>query len=142
MTREAQTIQDGGAIRPLTALRFFAAFWVVLFSYWRKLGGPVASMLVQKGYLGVELFFILSDFVLCHVYLKGFGDGHFTYRSFLWSRLARVYPLHLATLTAMGALAVVAGKAFPDPPQGPVRGLSGPAAGRGGAGINPLFIRA
>ena len=106
MTATAATIKDGGAIRPLTALRFFAAFWVVLFSYWEKLDGPAAPMLVQKGYLGVELFFILSGFILCHVYLKSFGEGRFRYGGFLGARLARIYPLHLATLAAMGGLAV------------------------------------
>lgn len=104
-------IKDGGDIRPLTALRFFAAFWVVLYSYWPKLAGPSAPMLVQKGYLGVELFFILSGFILCHVYLRGFGEGRFTYGSFLWNRLARVYPLHLATLAAFAGLGLVAGLA-------------------------------
>jgi peptidoglycan/LPS O-acetylase OafA/YrhL len=114
MTNRADTsvsIGDGGAIRPLTALRFFAAFWVVLFSYWGKLDGPEASTLVTKGYLGVELFFTLSGFILCHVYLAGFGATKFRYGSFLWNRLARVYPLHLATLAAMGGLAVAAGLA-------------------------------
>jgi peptidoglycan/LPS O-acetylase OafA/YrhL len=111
MTIEHAPIKDGGDIRPLTALRFFAAFWVVLYSYWPKLAGPDAPMLVQKGYLGVELFFILSGFILCHVYLRGFREGRFGYGGFLWNRLARVYPLHLTTLAAFAGLAIVAGLA-------------------------------
>jgi len=55
----------------------------------------------------VELFFILSGFILCHVYLKGFGEGRFRYGGFLLNRLARIYPLPLATLAAMGGLAVI-----------------------------------
>ena len=31
-------MQDGANIKPLTSLRFFAAFWVVLFHYWPKIG--------------------------------------------------------------------------------------------------------
>jgi peptidoglycan/LPS O-acetylase OafA/YrhL len=104
----AGPIRDAEPILPLTALRFFAAFWVVLFSYWSKLDGPAASSLVMKGYLGVELFFVLSGFILCHVYLKGFGEGRFSYVDFIGARLARVYPLHLATLAAMAGLAVSA----------------------------------
>jgi peptidoglycan/LPS O-acetylase OafA/YrhL len=104
----AMPIRDAEAIRPLTALRFFAAFWVVLFAYWDKLDGPAASLLVQKGYLGVELFFVLSGFILCHVYLKGFGEGRFSYGNFIGARLARVYPLHLATLAAMAGIAIAA----------------------------------
>jgi peptidoglycan/LPS O-acetylase OafA/YrhL len=102
---------DGQNIRSLTGLRFFAAFWVVLFHYWPKLDVAFTPTLVSKGYLGVELFFILSGFILCHVYRTSVEDGRFRYGGFLWARLARVYPLHLATLVGMGLLAVGAGLA-------------------------------
>lgn len=103
---------DAQHIRPLTSLRFFAAFWVVLYHYWPKLDVSGATpMLVEKGYLGVELFFVLSGFILCHVYRSSLDEGRFKYGSFLWNRLARVYPLHLATLAGMIALGVGAGVA-------------------------------
>lgn len=98
-------MQDGAHIKPLTALRFFAAFWVVLFHYWPKLDVGFTPAIAAKGYLGVEAFFVLSGFILCHVYLSGFGEGRFRYGDFLWNRLARVYPLHLATLVGVGAMA-------------------------------------
>lgn len=104
-------IKDAGAIHALTALRFFAALWVVLFSYWPKLAGAEVPQLVQRGYLGVELFFILSGFILCHVYLRGFGEQRFSYGTFLWNRLARIYPLHLATCLGLIGLALAAGVA-------------------------------
>jgi peptidoglycan/LPS O-acetylase OafA/YrhL len=94
-------------IRPLTSLRFFAAMWVVLYHYWPNLSASLPPM-VEKGYLGVELFFILSGFILCHVYLDSAADGRFRYGGFLWARLARVYPLHLATLAGVGAMALAA----------------------------------
>jgi peptidoglycan/LPS O-acetylase OafA/YrhL len=99
---------DAQNIRPLTSLRFFAAFWVVLFHYWPKLDVSFTPMLIQKGYLGVELFFILSGFILCHVYRTSVEEGRFRYGAFLWNRLARVYPLHLATLIGMIVLGVAA----------------------------------
>lgn len=92
-------------IKPLTSLRFFAAAWVVLFHYWPKLAVSFTPGLVAKGYLGVELFFVLSGFILCHVYLPPFEDGRFRYGDFLWARLARIYPMHLVTLIAMGFMA-------------------------------------
>jgi peptidoglycan/LPS O-acetylase OafA/YrhL len=52
-------------IKPLTSLRFFAAMWVVLYHYWPHLAVPATPTFVAKGYLGVELFFILSGFILC-----------------------------------------------------------------------------
>jgi peptidoglycan/LPS O-acetylase OafA/YrhL len=56
----------------------------------------------------VELFFVLSGFILCHVYLDSVADGAFRYGEFLWARLARIYPLHLATLLGIGAMALAA----------------------------------
>ncbi|MDP8916595.1 MAG: acyltransferase [Pseudomonadota bacterium] len=98
-------------IEPLTALRFFAAIWVVLFAYWPKLDLGFTPAAVAKGYLGVEVFFVLSGFILCHVYLAAVERGRFGYGGFLWARLARVYPLHLFTLVGVGALALAAGLA-------------------------------
>lgn len=103
---------DAAHIKPLTALRFFAAFWVVMYHYWPNLAvaGAVPAV-VAKGYLGVEAFFILSGFILCHVYLTAFGEGRFGYGGFLWNRLARVYPLHVVTLAGVGLMAIAAGVA-------------------------------
>ena len=98
-------MQDAAHIKPLTSLRFFAAFWVVLYDYWPRLAGLAEPAIIGKGHLGVELFFTLSGFILCHVYLTSFADGRFRYGAFLWARLARVYPLHIATLCAMGLMA-------------------------------------
>ena len=87
----------------LTALRFFAAMWVVFYHFWDNLGAP-APEIVAKGYLGVELFFVLSGFILSHVYLERFRNRNFSYREFLWARLARVYPLHIAIIAGLGVL--------------------------------------
>ncbi|MCA3701077.1 acyltransferase family protein [Brevundimonas sp.] len=109
---QVETPQD---LRALTALRFFAAAWVALYAFWPNLDIAVTPNLVAKGYLGVELFFVLSGFILSHVYLKAFGEGGFRYGGFLWARVARVYPLHLATLIGVGVLglgAVAAGMAI------------------------------
>ena len=104
-------MNDAAHIRPLTGLRFFAAMWVVFYHYWANLQIGFTPALVEKGYLGVELFFVLSGFILCHVYLEGFGEGRFRFGSFLWNRLARVYPLHLATLLGVMALGLAASAA-------------------------------
>ncbi len=93
-------------LRPLTALRFGAAMWVALFAFWPDLDVSWMPNLVAKGYLGVELFFVLSGFILSHVYLAAHGEKRFSYGSFLWARIARVYPLHIATLVGVGVLAV------------------------------------
>jgi len=97
-------MQTPANIKPLTSLRFFAAAWVVLYHYWPSLAVAYTPALVATGHLGVELFFILSGFILCHVYLPQFEAGQFRYGDFLWARLARVYPMHLVTLIGIGLM--------------------------------------
>ena len=99
-------------LRALTSLRFLAAAWVVMYTFWPDLNVGLVPVAVTKGYLGVETFFVLSGFILSHVYLQAAGDRRFRYGGFLWARVARVYPLHLLTLfgvMALGLAAVAAG---------------------------------
>ena len=58
---------------------------------------------VGHGYLWVEFFFALSGFILVHVYgarAWEFWKGK-AYLPFVQARLARLYPVHLATLVSM-----------------------------------------
>ncbi len=95
-------------LRALTTLRFLAALWVVLYTAWPYLDVGFVPVAVTRGYLGVEVFFILSGFILSHVYLAAVGDRRFRYGGFLWARIARVYPLHLVTLFGMIGLGMAA----------------------------------
>lgn len=87
-------------IRPLTSLRFFAALAVVIFHFSILLpyGGVPVPLFVTKGYLAVDFFFILSGFILTHVYGEAAGQGALRHLDFYGRRLARIYPVHLATL--------------------------------------------
>lgn len=92
---------------PLTSIRFFLALGVVLFHYqlyWTL--PPSASGLLDRTRLGVDIFFILSGFILTHVYLQ--GNAQPRYRRFLAARFARIYPAHLAILLGMLALVLAA----------------------------------
>lgn len=98
----------------LTAIRFFAAFWVFAFHFWSWLGLPATGIwrAAGSGARGVDLFFVLSGFVIFHVYGNKTPGRDFGVGKFIWRRVARVYPLHLAmllvwlvmllTLTALG----------------------------------------
>lgn len=95
------------ALPPLTSLRFFLALGVVLFHFqlqWTL--GPYAVGALDRARLGVDAFFILSGFILTHVYLQ--GDRAPDYRSFLAARVARIYPVHVVILLAMLALVIAA----------------------------------
>lgn len=83
-------------IRELTSLRFFAALLVVLFHMLFDERNPSTFLnnLISDGHLGVDLFFILSGFILTHVYISDWLSHKFDYKGFLWKRFSRVYPLH------------------------------------------------
>ncbi len=88
----------------LTSFRGIAALWVVLYHYtavyFYQLNPSNYTHLVEKGYLAVDLFFMLSGFVLTHVYRRTFGSAGIlkNYRGFLLARVARLYPLHILVL--------------------------------------------
>jgi peptidoglycan/LPS O-acetylase OafA/YrhL len=93
-------------IKALTGLRIIAAVWVVLFHF-RPLLRDAApgfrdalSPVLNCGAQGVDLFFILSGFVLTWNYLDRMGWSWSTRATlhFLWLRLARVWPVYLVTL--------------------------------------------
>ncbi len=96
-------------LKPLTSLRFWAALWVVLFHFRTYADGwGWASSLLGKGYLGVDFFFVLSGFVLAHVYGREFSAGTYRHSRFLVKRVARIYPMHIVMLAFFVALALAA----------------------------------
>ena len=83
-----------------------AALWVVLFHYrpliWEaspRLEDDLAPLL-DAGAQGVDLFFILSGFVLTWNYLDRMGPSWSARANlhFLWLRLSRVWPIYLVTM--------------------------------------------
>src|SRR5438874_7436960 len=89
-------------IQGLTGLRGVAACWVVLFHLYSEHGAPL-----EGGYLGVDIFFILSGFVLSYVYAQEFqSKSSGAYVAFLTARVARIFPLHLAMLAVLGLIVV------------------------------------
>lgn len=91
-------------IAPLTSVRIFLALGVVFFHYQLQWSLTVDghSGLLNRARLGVDAFFILSGFILAHVYLRGGQMPN--YRDFLVSRLARIYPAHAAIMLGLGAV--------------------------------------
>jgi peptidoglycan/LPS O-acetylase OafA/YrhL len=91
----------GRHLPALDGLRGLAAIWVFLY-HLSDTGGPNRML----GQLGVDLFFVLSGFVLSYVYADRLNSAS-DYRRFLHARLARIYPLHLVTLLATAAVVLL-----------------------------------
>lgn len=86
--------ETGPRVHALTGIRFIAALAVV-FQH-----GAVAMLpdgyvqrIAREGRLGVDLFFLLSGFVLAWSARPGQSPGRFW-----WNRFARIWPLHGITL--------------------------------------------
>jgi peptidoglycan/LPS O-acetylase OafA/YrhL len=114
--RPAQTIPA------LTGLRAVAATWVVLFHYRDDVLALAPALrplepLMAAGYLGVDVFFALSGFVLALTYRDRLAVwDRAGARDFVQNRVARVWPAHVLTLhwdlvaaALAGALGVTAG---------------------------------
>lgn len=112
---------SGGRLRALDGLRLLAALMVALYHYGGR-GGEVAQAwgsspkdqfptlhsLFAYGCLGVQVFFVISGFVIC---MSGWGRP---LKSFFASRASRLLPAYWAAVlivTAVFALPVVAYKA-------------------------------
>lgn len=52
----------------------------------------------RAGYLGVDLFFVLSGFIIAYRHAATPQWTRTEYGAFLWRRLARIYPVHLLGL--------------------------------------------
>ena len=86
-------------IKSLTGLRGIAAIHVLLFHFFigQQFTNPFTTLLAH-GYLAVDVFFVLSGFVMTLTYSHLFERGYSlrNYIKFLGRRIARVYPLYLA----------------------------------------------
>ena len=95
--------------RHLDGLRIVAAGAVVVLHYSdyfrdQAIGRFMIDHVRHFG-LFVDLFFVVSGFVITRQYFGRVGDAASVGR-FIWRRLARIYPLHLATLAFYVALAL------------------------------------
>lgn len=109
--REPQMIEQGGRIALLDGLRLFAALAVLLFHYVSRVpyywGASESSLsglraVTDYGWLGVDLFFMISGFVIC-------GSGWSRQvGEFAVSRIVRLYPAYLlaVVLTAIALIAL------------------------------------
>lgn len=111
LTAPASVAGKKPEIVSLTGLRAWAALWVVAHHHrvfvLGELGEPWWGLL-DRGYLGVDLFFTLSGFVLAYNYGSWIRSRADTMR-FVALRLARIYPLHVTMLLVGVLLSVTSG---------------------------------
>ena len=101
-------MHDSSTTRHQDGLRIIAAGAVVVLHYSDYFkDDAIGRFMVAHTWhfnLFVDLFFVVSGFVIARQYFGRVNDAASIGR-FLWRRLARIYPLHLATLAFYMALA-------------------------------------
>lgn len=91
----------------LTSLRFFAAFYVFLFHI--DLRKPldfldrITHNIITQGAIGVNIFFILSGFILFYNYY----DKKVSFNEFILRRLAKIYPVYFLGMLLCIAIVLV-----------------------------------
>ena len=76
----------------IDALRVFAIFAVVLFH----------GALIPGGYIGVDVFFVISGFLMALIIQQGLDAGRFTFTDFYARRARRIFPAFVAVLAIAG----------------------------------------
>ena len=90
----------------LTGIRCFAALNIVFFHYSNpQWFGPLAPI-VNRGYISVSFFLLLSGFILTYNYAERARQGKLTARSFWLTRFLRLYPVYLFSLLISAGMLV------------------------------------
>lgn len=80
----------------LTGLRAIAAYMVYFFHTLSSTHIPADNgfdYILQTGYLGVSVFFVLSGFLICYRYSDNFKLSKQWFQNYMINRIARIYPL-------------------------------------------------
>jgi len=111
----------------LTGFRALAALWVTFFHLFAMVGPKVIAIhpfgievelhpLITVGWVGANLFFVLSGFLLMSRLVDRLTDGEprRAVRNYLSARVHRVFPAYWAQIMILLGVAVVTQRALPD----------------------------
>ncbi|MEZ5953047.1 MAG: acyltransferase [Hyphomonas sp.] len=92
----------------LNGLRFFLAIWIAYFHVGHMFDehGFGDLPLLRMGIARVDMFFVLSGFVLTHVYWAR-RTKPFDFPDFMAARIARIYPMYLIALALIGTYLIL-----------------------------------
>ncbi len=105
----------------LTGLRGVAALWVLVFHLWQRAGAPALALgpldvtpLAAHGYLGVDLFFVLSGYLIGGPWVAmRLGGAPVAFGAFWRRRVLRVFPAYWAQWAVLALLAALGPGGFP-----------------------------
>jgi peptidoglycan/LPS O-acetylase OafA/YrhL len=119
-------------IRPLTGIRGFAAYWVLAYHYSQDLyalipGFALLEPIFARGGMGVDIFFVLSGFVISYVYrIEARPLAASGYGKFVVNRVARIYPAYAFCLGILLCIVLadrITGRDMADPQSYPLSSM-------------------
>ena len=96
-----QPIATQAKIPALTGLRAIAALWVLALHFGEGVSAswpPAVRSVLSTGFIGVDLFFVLSGFILAWTYLREDGTLSVSRSEFWTARAARILPVYYVSL--------------------------------------------
>ena len=97
-------------IETLDGLRGFAVLMVVIHHlppidggiFWKAVNA--IPVYLKVGYFGVDIFFVLSGFLITKILIKDKQREDFSFKRFYLKRALRIFPIYFLTLLAVGFL--------------------------------------
>ena len=83
----------------IDGLRALAVFLVVIFHAFPSV--------LPNGYLGVDIFFVISGFLITSIIYEKIKNGSFSFLNFYIRRIKRILPPALAVLVSVNAIAAL-----------------------------------
>jgi peptidoglycan/LPS O-acetylase OafA/YrhL len=114
--QDTMTVSARKRIDGIDLLRGLAIFFVLMnhvnmrllgakVTYTQGLPQQLVSSLVWNGQFGVQMFFVVSGFLIMSMSLRRWSEpGEIAVRSFYWMRVARIAPLMLALLCVLSIM--------------------------------------
>lgn len=103
-------MQNQGKIKVLDGLRGYAALLVLVVHFPQvtntKLGELIkyASLKMQLGYIGVDIFFVLSGFLITRILLREKNNNTFSFKQFYLKRALRIFPIYYLSIFLVAIL--------------------------------------
>ena len=92
MTEEKNNLFPGGYRGDIDGLRGVAILAVVAFHAFPRL--------VRGGFVGVDVFFVISGYLISKIIIEKLKDGTFSFSDFYSRRIRRIFPALIVVLTA------------------------------------------
>ena len=115
-----QTITSVQVLRAVAALGVVACHYGLFYS--QSLGDPRAIMILNFGEAGVDLFFVISGFIMVYASQSLYGRADAP-KTFFTRRLIRIVPIYWLVMTAYLAAALILpglAKSFTKPSRMPI----------------------